>query len=141
MQWNGTQFAGFSQVKPWLMPPASLVSHNAAVEEGQPDSILNFYKKLIQLRRTEPLHSGEYVPINVNDQNVLAFLRKDTAGTVMVAINMSNQEQAFRPELPGAKYSASASHVLLRSGDPAKADEKDDLVRLSPYAVHICALP
>jgi hypothetical protein len=59
----------------------------------------------------------------------------------MVAINMSNQEQAFKPELPGAKYSAGASHILLRSGEAAKADEKDDVIRLSPYAVQICALP
>ncbi|HEY9717320.1 MAG TPA: alpha-glucosidase [Trichormus sp.] len=141
MQWDGNQYAGFSHVKPWLMPADSFASHNAATEEGQPDSVLNFYKKLIQLRRTEPLRGGEYVPINASDLNVLAYLRKGAAGTVMVAINMSNQEQAFKPELPGAKYSAGASHVLLRSGEAAKANEKDDVIRLSPYAVQICALP
>jgi len=141
MQWTAADFAGFSTIKPWLTAPASFASHNVTVEEAQPDSILNFYKKLIQLRRTEPLRSGSYEPINTSDQNVVAYLRKGDAGTVMVAINMSGQEQLFKPDLPGKKFSAHESRVLLRSGQPVKPDDNDDAVRLAPFSVHICSLP
>lgn len=51
MQWNGTENAGFSTQAPWLAVTDNYREINVETEEKDPDSILNFYKKLVQLRK------------------------------------------------------------------------------------------
>src|SRR5436309_13305095 len=55
MQWNSSENAGFSIAgKTWLPVPPSAVQYNIASEERDPDSIFNFYKRVITLRRESP---------------------------------------------------------------------------------------
>jgi len=76
MQWDSSDNGGFSKAAPWLPVPATAKTHNVADELKDPDSILNFYRKLLKLRRTNrALLDGSYSPINENDQYVLSYLR------------------------------------------------------------------
>ena len=51
-------------------------TYNTEVQSKDPNSILNFYKQLLVLRRTEPaLKSGAWVTVNPDDPNVFSFLR------------------------------------------------------------------
>src|SRR6185437_2357290 len=87
MQWNADANGGFSQAKPWLPVPASASSHNVATELRDPNSILNFYKKLLALRHQDnALLDGDYVPLNENDPNVLAYLRRCKNEAVLVVL-------------------------------------------------------
>ena len=50
---------------------------NVALESREDDSLLSWYQRLIQLRRENPaLHDGTLTMLNVNDNNVLSWLRK-----------------------------------------------------------------
>ena len=74
MQWNASQQAGFTTAaKPWLPIPPSASKYNVEAESKDPDSILNAYKKLLALRKSEPaLHDGSQISIG-NDPDVFAI--------------------------------------------------------------------
>ena len=51
MQWDSGEYAGFSESEPWIGIPDNYKYINVAAEEQDSDSILNYYKKLIYLRK------------------------------------------------------------------------------------------
>jgi alpha-glucosidase len=121
MQWTAARpNAGFTTpaAKPWLPVPPSSVDYNVAVESKEPDSILNFYKQLLTLRRTEPaLVSGGYVTINPDDQNVFSFLRHylGNGRSVLVALNMSDKPQMVTYDLTTQGVTGGVGLMLLNS--------------------------
>jgi alpha-glucosidase len=139
MQWDASEHAGFSTAKPWLKPPASYVSHNVAVESKEDGSILNFYKNLTVLRRKEPFKSGCYEAINTGDDQVFAYLRKDGAETVLVALNFSDKEQNFKPEIPGLDF-AKARKVMLAQSGVKNIEPCDDVLHMEPFGVAVTSL-
>jgi len=96
MQWNGDTNAGFSTARTtWLPVAPGYRARNAAAETRDPGSLLNFYKALIHLRKTEAaLQSGDFALLNETDKNVLAFARRAKDGTtVLVALNFTATPQ------------------------------------------------
>jgi alpha-glucosidase len=92
MQWNGGRQAGFSNAsRTWLPVAPNYKERNVAAERRDPDSLFNFYKTLIRLRKTNAaLRDGGFVLVNETDHDVLSYLRKSSAGTaVLVALNLS----------------------------------------------------
>jgi glycosidase len=84
MQWDGSENAGFSKATPWLPVPPAYKTHNVAAESQQPDSVLEFYKKVLKLRHTNrALLDGSYTPLNESDQNVFSYLRSYTGDAVL----------------------------------------------------------
>jgi alpha-glucosidase len=128
MQWNGSQNAGFSASKPWLPIHPDYKSRNVSAQKQNPDSVLNYYKKLIDLRRNSPaLLKGKYVPLNDNDANVLAYMREYAGKRILVSLNMSRQTQT-------ATYGIGSTAKTLISSDastPTNVDLKQ--FNLKPY--------
>ena len=137
MQWSGGTNAGFSGGKPWLPVPASAAKYNVASELRDPDSILNFYNRLLALRHGEDaLMDGKYVALNEGDPNVLAYLRRSAAETILVVLNMSGAVQDVAIDLgavgiPGAKVSALISTTARAASGPLKS------IWLDPFSVYI----
>jgi alpha-glucosidase len=125
MQWDAGKNAGFSTAsKTWLWVPPTASKYNVAVESKDPNSILNFYKELIRLRRTNAaLRDGTYGTLNPNDANVLSFVRKAEGKSVLVALNMSAQQQTVSYEL------GEEAQVLLSS--PAMKNASVSLKRMA----------
>ncbi|HKW16702.1 MAG TPA: alpha-glucosidase [Terriglobales bacterium] len=144
MQWDTSKNAGFSSAaKTWLPVPPSAPQYNVTAEEADPSSIFNFYKKVIALRRELPaLHEGSYIAVNRNDPNVLAYLRSshDGADPVLVALNMSAQEQTVDFSLQGFGVQGNKLHVLLAA--PQQADSEFGLtgIKLQPFGILIAAV-
>lgn len=131
MQWDSSKNDGFSAAeKPWLPVPPSGSQYNVQAELQNPDSILNFYKKLIQLRRTLPaLRDGDQHMLDFDKDNVLAYVRRDakTGSTALVVLNMTPTDKHLQFDLsqfgvqknaatvvaPGAKRSISLNAVPL----------------------------
>ena len=64
MQWDASEFAGFSAVEPWLPLADDFRSANVETQRVDPSSILNLYRRLIAARRRCPaLSLGSYRPI------------------------------------------------------------------------------
>ncbi len=106
MQWDGSLDAGFSRAKTtWLPVETDYKTVNVKTEEGEPDSLLNWYKKLIALRRENPaLGDGAMVMLDEANPSVLSFVRKGGAGkpSVVVAVNCTGQEQTVSLDAAGA---------------------------------------
>jgi len=100
MQWSNAPNAGFSSGQPWLPVPASYKTHNVAAETADPDSVLQFYRRVLELRHTEKaLLDGRYVPLNPDDAQVLSYLRRIDGEAVVVVLNMSGQRRHVRVDL------------------------------------------
>lgn len=75
MQWNNTQFAGFSKVQPWIKVHENYTYLNVAALEKKDNSLLNNYKKLIALRNIEPVFQyGNYEQLSMAN-NCIFFIR------------------------------------------------------------------
>jgi alpha-glucosidase len=133
MQWDGGENAGFSQRTPWLPVPPTYKTHNVAEESKDPNSVLEFYKKVLKLRRTNrALLDGNYTALNESDANVLSYLRLYKEHGVVVALNMSGTAQKVTLEFEGKGFSS--AHSLLASGE---STVQGDQVTLAPYGVFI----
>jgi alpha-glucosidase len=133
MQWDETSNAGFSTAKPWLPVPPTAKTHNVADESTDPDSVLNFYKKVLKLRHTnKALLDGSYTALNQNDQNVLSYLRVYKDQAVLVTLNMSGAQQKISFDLSTHGFLSAKS--LMATG---KSEAKGNVVTLEPYGVFI----
>jgi alpha-glucosidase len=96
MQWSDGSEGGFSAAATtWLPLAPSYKTRNVAAETKDPDSLLNYYKELIRLRKNNAaLRGGDFALIDENDKNVLAFTRRAKDGTaVVVALNFTAAPQ------------------------------------------------
>jgi alpha-glucosidase len=135
MQWNAAANAGFSKTKPWLPVPASYKTHNVETESKDPNSVLNLYKKVLALRRTnEALIEGSYTALNEDDANVMSYLRSVNGKAVLVALNMSASGKKTKFSLADKGF-ASASLKSLVATPKSSATGME--VTLEPYGVFI----
>lgn len=140
MQWDGSKFAGFTSGKPWLLPPVSYASHNVKTELDDPESVLNFYKSMIKLRRNvDALRNGNYAAVDSGSDNVLAYLRSSNEDAVMVAINMSDHPVTFSPKLNGANVSMKEARTLISSTTDGATDV--GATTLEPFEIRMWSLP
>jgi alpha-glucosidase len=139
MQWGQSANAGFSSAKPWLPVPDSYQTHNVASEEKDPASILNFYKRLLSLRHTDPaLLEGEYVPLNENDPNIVSYLRRYKNEAVLIVLNMSSSEQKASFDLAGKGFEGAKPSVLLTTLKTTPGGLSD--ISMEPFGVYIAKL-
>lgn len=96
MQWDESLNAGFSLGVPWLPVHENYRFRNVESQLKQSDSILNFYKKLISIRKKTPaLQKGMFIPLTYEPRRMLAFMRKTNDQEVVIAINFSNRRVGF----------------------------------------------
>jgi alpha-glucosidase len=133
MQWDDTTNAGFSTHDPWLPVAPSYQTHNVASESKDPNSVLEFYRKVLAQRHTNPvLLEGNYTALNEDDANVLSYLRTYKGKSVLVALNMTTSPQKPTFKLPGAG-SSSLKSLIATPGTTSTGSE----VSLPPLGVFI----
>jgi alpha-glucosidase len=137
MQWDATTNAGFSKAKPWNSVGPRYAQYNVSTEKKDPNSILNWYHKVISLRKTHPaLLDGKYVPLNEDDQNVLAYLRSYKGQNVLVVLNMSATQQKVSLDLSSKGVKEKSAKTLAASFVfPAAASPGD--ITIEPFGAWI----
>lgn len=91
MQWDNSEYAGFSQVKPWLGVNPNKESINVASQLQNPTSIFNHYKNLISLRKEErTLVEGSTELLDLG-KNIIAFERLLNNERFVVVVNLSKE--------------------------------------------------
>jgi alpha-glucosidase len=118
MQWDASNAqAGFStDAKTWLPVAANYKTINVEAELKDPNSMLNWHKKLIAMRRELPaLHDGRMVMVDTTNASVLSYVRTAPAGghAVVVALNMTAQPQTIALDLTSAGVKGRAVRTLL----------------------------
>lgn len=140
MQWNATANAGFSKpgVKTWLPIPNNFITVNVADEVRDPNSMLNWYKQMIALRKTNPaLVKGREVMLNTENNQVLSWLRVAKGEpAVVVACNFTAQPQTIGFNLSAQGIPSTRVKTLMKSpgtSDPASLGA----VKLPAFGVFI----
>jgi oligo-1,6-glucosidase len=117
MQWDETANAGFTTGKPWLKVNPNHQTINVAKNQNDPDSILDYYKKIIALRKDHPIIVyGDYQDVKKNHRKLYAYRRTYEGQELLVLCNFSKK---------GLKL-------------PSNIDVKDRELLLSNYPEHEC---
>ncbi len=91
VQWDASENAGFTTGKPWLGVNHNYKEINCAAQKNDPDSILNWYKELIAMRRgSDVLRGGEFIPVETGAQ-VFAYHRRLRDKQLTVILNFSDR--------------------------------------------------
>jgi alpha-glucosidase len=131
MQWDAGLNAGFSRAKTtWLPVTPSYKERNVAAETKDPNSLLNYYKALIRLRKENPaLREGEFTMLAEANPNVLAWVRKTKDDqAVLVALNFAGTAQSVSFNL--APYGIRGRQAAALAGSFGKAGEIANLSKL-----------
>ena len=92
MQWSAAPNAGFTTGEPWLMVNPNYTEINVENREKQPDSVLNYYKQLLKLRKSHPVFTyGDITPMFADSDSVMAYVRSDAEKAVLVAANFGTE--------------------------------------------------
>jgi alpha-glucosidase len=93
MQWDNSENAGFSHAEPWLPVHTNYVHRNVAEQEIDPDSLLNFFRKIVSIRKSHPaLRLGDFTPIDSGSRYILSFTRTWEDQTVLMLLNFSGRK-------------------------------------------------
>lgn len=91
MQWKNAPYAGFSTVTPWFHENPNYVEINVEDELNNPNSLLNYYKKVLKLRKNLAFKDvfvfGTYEQLLRDDKEVYAYLRTFNGKKVLVVTN------------------------------------------------------
>ncbi len=108
-QWDTTKNAGFTTGKPWLKVNPNYTIINAEAQEKDPNSTLNYFRALVQLRKKEPAFVyGKYTLLDRENPNVFAYIRELKGKKILVLLNFSEKKSAFN-----IGVSTSKSKIIL----------------------------
>lgn len=103
MQWDNSQYAGFSQNKPWLPVNDNHTEVNAQQQLSDSNSVFNFYKQLIKWRHTLPVVTNgtfSLVTGNEKDTEVFAYTRQNSEQTLLVIANFTANQLTRHYDIP-----------------------------------------
>lgn len=106
MQWDDSENAGFTSGKPWIYPPDNYKTINVEAERKEEDSIFNFYKKLIRMRKVLPVIADGNIRFVYNDdERIIAYRRYDEKDELLVMCNFTaeNVELTLPDRFAGAE--------------------------------------
>ena len=110
MQWDETDEAGFTTGVPWMPVNPNYKRINAAAQIGDEDSVYNYYRKLISLRKEYPIIvNGDFELVGENNADVFAYLRHWKDQILWVACNFTDRMQKI--------VSPSSNHTEYRKWD------------------------
>lgn len=96
MQWDDTQNAGFTFGTPWIGINPNYKEINVAKQEKEPNSVLNFYKKMISIKKENDIFTyGKYDLILENNKQIYAYTRTLDEEKVVVICNLSPSEAVY----------------------------------------------
>jgi oligo-1,6-glucosidase len=126
VQWSDSQNAGFSEGKTWMMVNPNYVKINADNQEHDPNSILNYFRKMILLRKEmKTLVYGDFKMIHASDDRLFQFIGKDEHKEILVILNFSNDTIAF------------ATEVDISKAGKLIGNYKEDSLKLRPWEASI----
>jgi glucan 1,6-alpha-glucosidase len=97
MQWDSSENAGFTLGTPWIAVNPNYKEINAASQTEDEDSVFSCYRKLIALRKTNPVFAfGDFNILLEDDPHVFTYKRKHKDQELLVAANFFPTEEPFK---------------------------------------------
>jgi oligo-1,6-glucosidase len=99
-QWNSSLNAGFTTGTPWIKVNPNYKIVNEELENKDPNSVLNYFRKLVQLRRDNlPLVYGKYTLLDKNNPDIYTYTRELNGKKFLVILNFKNKSAGFHSGL------------------------------------------
>jgi alpha-glucosidase len=144
MQWDASNAqAGFStNPTTWLPVPPNYRTVNVQTESADPNSLLNWHRRLIALRRSNAaLRSGRTLMLDQTNVSVLTYARVGARGeTILVSLNMSPQPQSITLGAQAAGLSGTRCRTLLSSPGAIADARASQPVALPAFGAWVAAL-
>ena len=151
MQWDDTQGAGFTTGTPWEPINKDFITVNVANQIGNQDSLLETYRRYIQLRNEHPaLRIGKTYVAGSNSTKLASYLRVSNEETFLIVINIDDQPLTdYKLDLAvgplSGQYNAvsipdSSTMASLTANDKGGFDDYVPLAELPPYSIFIIQL-
>lgn len=132
-QWDTTENAGFTTGKPWLKVNSNHNIINAEAQEKDPNSVLNYFRQLVQLRKQDlTLVYGAYTLLDKDNPDVFAYTRELDGKKLLILLNFSEKNAAYTLPISTAK-----SKIILDNYSKTKKIKKNTL---RPYEAVILEL-
>ena len=129
MQWDTTEQAGFTTGKPWIQVNPNYTEINAAEQVDRENSIFNYYRKLIQLRKELPvLTDGKFTMLDMDHNQIFAYLRDNGEDKLLVVCNFYGNTVDYA-------VSEKAEDLELLIGNYTEENMQTDVLR--PYEARI----
>ena len=130
VQWDDSPHGGFTTGEPWIEVAANYPEVNAAAAVADPDSVFHHYRKLIGLRKSDPLvTTGRYELLDREHPSVYAYLRRGDGEALLVVNNFYADPVTWR--IP-AEVGEWADTALVLGNYPGP-EFGDGTVALRPY--------
>ncbi len=140
MQWEPGKNGGFSDGSPWLPLPEGYEDVNVELQDGNPASLLSWYKALISLRRGSlALRSGTLRFIGPEDAPCLTYLREVEGERILVAMDFGG----IGGPIPVGELSVPglvATVLLSSTRERGSRVSPDGTATLGPYEVLVLSL-
>jgi alpha-glucosidase len=134
MQWSEDDNAGFSTGKPWLKVNQNYTKINVAAQQNDANSVLNFYKKMIQMKKAiEVFTYGTYDLLLDEDPQIYAYTRTLDGEKVIIIINLSTQSTVMKV---GQGVSLEYSQLLLNNYEVSEHEPLNEYT-IKPYEVRV----
>lgn len=137
MHWDDSKYAGFSTVKPWLLPTdQAKINVEKELAKGE---IFDYYQKLIKLRKTEELISDGHIKMILNDHpRIFAYERYLTNSNKKILIFTNFYGEDCKAKLP-EEFVNKNYDVLLSNYDHTNGKFAQELT-LKPYEALVVIL-
>ena len=134
MQWSSDMYAGFSSRIPWLGLNPNYKEINVEAQKRDPNSVLNFYKQMIQLRKKESIFTyGIYDLVLESHPTLYAYTRTMGQQKVVILSNLSDEALTVT-DIEGITYK---HENLLLSNLEVGVHEEVTTLQLAPYEARI----
>jgi glycosidase len=135
MQWAAGPHAGFTTAQPWQPVNDDYEAVNVAALSADPDSLLSLYRRAIALRNAHPaLRTGAFVPVEVENRKVYAFLRQTPDETLLALFNFDDEPLSdYALTLVGGSVNGATGAEDLLQGATAVAPVLDGAGRFDGY--------
>lgn len=136
MQWNSSKNAGFTEGQPWIGVNENYKTINVEVEERDENSVLNFYKKLIKLKKSnEALIYGVYDLILEEDENIFAYTRTLNNDKFLIIANLTEEKAKYIYE----KEKLNSKDLILNNYEVCAHENLTEFT-LKPYECRVYKL-
>jgi oligo-1,6-glucosidase len=133
-QWNAALHAGFTAGVPWIKVNPNYTTINAEQQEKDESSCLNYFRKMIKLRKQTPtLIYGKYTLLDKNNPKIYAYTRQLNDHKILVLLNFSKENVSANVDVK-----IDNAKKLISNYDDMTS--RKDVITLRPYEAVIYEL-
>jgi alpha-glucosidase len=135
MPWQAdAPHAGFTTAdKPWLPVPDDHYQRSVNLQNRDPNSLLNTWRRLLHWRKKQPALEAGSLELLETEEPIFAFIREYAEQRILCIFNLSNKSASYDlSDYPGCKETAGLGFTTDRQGDT---------VKIPGYSVFFCDMP